>query len=120
MKKIIIVFFVLVASATSVYSVNNDKYDVFYKLNNQNTFNGLVRYLHIDYSQTEQLNLIFSMTEEKLNSALKMGNNIAAENALYFNLGNVKIVLSEEQYRKYLILINLSVNNKLEHYADIN
>ena len=49
-----------------------------------------------------------------------MGNNLAAENALYFNLGNVKIVLSEEQYRKYLILINLSVNNKIEHYVDVN
>ncbi|MFZ4725453.1 MAG: hypothetical protein ACOYMD_08380 [Paludibacter sp.] len=111
MKKIVIVFLVLVASATSIYSINSDKYEIFCKLNNQNTFNSLVSYLHTDYTQSEQLNLIFSMTEEKLNTALKMENNTAAEDALYFNLGNVKIVLSEEQYRKYLIIINLSVNN---------
>ena len=113
MKKILVAVLVLVASTTSVFAVDTNKYEyeVFNKMNNESTFNGLVRYLEADYDQAEQLGLVFSMTEKKMKSALKDDNEVAAEKAMYFNLGNVKSVLSEEQYKKYLVLINVSVYN---------
>jgi len=111
MKKILVAVLVLVASTTSVFALDTVKYEVFSKLNNESTFYGLVRYLDVDSSQAEKLEFVFSMTEKKMKSALKDDNEVAAEKAMYFNLGNVKSVLSEEQYKKYLVLINVSVYN---------
>jgi hypothetical protein len=56
------------------------------------------------------------MTEQKLDSALKVKNEIEAEKVLNFNLGNVKYILSEEQYKKYLVIVNLSVYNNNDTY----
>ncbi len=112
MKKNLVVVLVLVATATSVFAIDTNKYEVFSKMNNTSTFNGLVSYLGADYYQAKQLELVFSMTEKKMKSALKVDNEAAAEKAMYFNLGNVKFVLSEEQYKKYLVFINVSVYNK--------
>jgi hypothetical protein len=114
-KKILVAVLVLVASTTSVFAVDTTKYEVFNKMNNASTFNGLLRYLEADYDQADQLELVFTMTEKKMKSALKGNDEVAAEKAMYFNLGNVKSVLSEEQYKKYLVLINVSVYN---NYTD--
>jgi len=111
MKKILIVVVVLVASATSAFALDTVKYGVFSKLNTESTFVGVVRYLDVDSSQAEQLELVFSMTEDKMESALKANNEVAAEKAVNFNLKNVKALLSKEQYKKYLGLINATVNN---------
>lgn len=111
MKKILVVVLVLVAGATSVFATDTNKYELFNKMNNASTFNGLVRYLGADYDQADQLELVFTMTEKKMKSALEGNDEVAAEKAMYFNLGNVKSVLSEEQYKKYLVLINVSVYN---------
>ena len=116
MKKILVVLLVMAASATSVFAVNQSEYDVFYRMNNKSTFKGLVRYLDADYVQAEQLELVFSMTEKKLNSALKVENEIEAEKVLFFNLGNVKYILSEDQYKKYLVFVNLSIYNKKDTF----
>ena len=118
MKKILIVVLGLVVSATSAFALDTNKYEAFRKLNNESTFYGLVRYLDVDSSQAKELDIVFSMTEDKMASALKENNEVAAEKAMYFNLGNVKSVLSEEQYKKYLVLINVSVyNNNTETYV---
>jgi len=117
MKKVLVVFLVSVAFATSVFAGNNDKYDVFIKMNNQKTFDGLVNYLNADYSQAEKLELVFSMTEQKLKSALKNENEVEVEKVIFFNLGNAKLVLSEKQYKKYLTIINLSINNKMNTFV---
>ncbi len=116
MKKILVVLLVMAASATSVFAVNHSEYDVFYRMNNKSTFKDLVRYLDADYVQAEQLELVFLMTEEKLNSALKVENEIEVEKVLHFNLGNVKYILSEDQYKKYLVFVNLSIYNKKDTF----
>lgn len=110
MKKILLV--VLVAISTTGFAINPLDYEVFYKLNNKSTFNSLVRYLDTDYTQTNQLEYVFSVTENNLKSASKTGNESAAQKAVYFNLGNVKNILSQDQYRKYLTLLNLSIINR--------
>lgn len=109
MKKILILVMVLVAYGTSVSAVNSSDYNVFYKLNNETTFNSLARYLEVDNTQADQLKYVFSSTENKLNSALKADNEIAIEEAMRFNLGNVKSILSDEQYKKYLTALNVTI-----------
>lgn len=121
MKKILAVILVALASVTATYSMEMKDYNVLYKLNDNSTFKALVRYLNADEDQADQLRYVFSLTERKLNYANKKESTVAAEKALMFNLGNAKYILSGEQYRKYLIVLNVSrFSNYDEYIADNN
>ena len=110
MKKVLVL--VMVVFATSVFAINPTNYKAVYKLNNETTFNSLVRYLNADDTQADQLKYVFELTENKMKSALKSDNEAAADKVLLFNVGNAKIILSDNQYKKYLAVLNLSVNNE--------
>jgi len=112
MKKVLVL--VMVAFATSAFAMNPSNYKAVYKLNNEPTFNALVRYLNVDDSQAAQLKYVFELTENKMKSALKSDNEAAVDKALLFNVGNAKYILSDNQYRKYLVVLNLSINNSNE------
>ena len=112
MKKIFSLAIILVAFGASVSAVNLSDYTVFYQLNNTTTFNSLVRYLDVDYAQADQLKYVFSITENKLNSALKADNEVSVDKALKFNLANAKAILSDVQYKKYLSALNVSIYNE--------
>ena len=109
MKKVLVL--VMVVFATSAFASNPTNYKAVYKLNNETTFNSLVRYLNADDTQAEQLRYVFELTENKMKSALKSDNEDAADKVLLFNVGNAKYILSDRQYKKYLSVLNLSVNN---------
>ena len=47
-----------------------------------------------------------------MRTALKTGNETFAENVLLFNVGNAKYILTDSQYKKYLMVLNLSINNE--------
>ena len=108
MKKIIVL--VMVAFAANVFAVNPSEYSVFSKLNNKATFKSLVIYLNADQEQVDYLEHVLKVTEEGMKSAAD--NENMAENVLNYNLRNSKCILSEEQYKKYLVFVNLSLNNK--------
>ena len=110
MKKVLVL--VMVVFATSAFAINPTNYKAVYKLNNETTFNSLVRYLNADDTQAEQLRYVFELTENKMKSALKSDNEAAADKVLMFNVGNAKYILSDNQYKKYLTVLNLSVNNE--------
>ena len=112
MKKVLVL--VMVVFATSAFAINPTNYKAVYKLNNETTFNSLVRYLNADGTQADQLKYVFELTENKLKSALKSDNEVAADKAIMFNVGNAKNILSDSQYKKYLAVLNLSVNNESE------
>src|ERR1035437_3118385 len=109
MKKVLVL--VMVVFATSAFAINPKNYKAVYKLNNEATFNSLVRYLNADDTQADQLKYVFELTENKMKSALKSDNEAAADKVLLFNVGNAKYILSDNQYKKYLAVLNLSVNN---------
>ena len=109
MKKVLVL--VMVAVATSMFAINPGNCKVVYKLNNEPTFKALVRYLEVDEAQADQLKYVFELTENKMRSALKSDNEIAADKVLLFNVANAKYILSDNQYKKYLAVLNLSVNN---------
>jgi len=109
MKKVLVL--VMVAFATSVFAINPANYKAVYKLNDETTFNSLVRYLDVDDTQADQLKYVFELTESKMKSALKSDKENAADKVLLFNVGNAKYILSDNQYKKYLTVLNLSINN---------
>ena len=111
MKKILVLVMVLVATSTFTFAIKPSDYKVFYDLNNERTFNRTINYLGADKSQADYLKLVFNVTAEELNSASKTSNEKLAENVVNYNLYNVKCILSENQYNKYLALINLSIYN---------
>lgn len=111
MKKTLIILAVLVAGATSTFAVNPEKTEVFYKLNDKNVFNGLMKYLDANNEQTDYLKTVFESTEMKIKNAEKRSDEKAYDNAVVFNLANARYLLSREQYRKYLTMLNLSMSN---------
>ena len=111
MKKIILTGIVLIAFATNVVAIDPLNYKAIYKLNNETTFNELVRYLNVDGTQADQLKYVFELTEDKMKSALKSNNEAQVDKVLLFNVGNAKYILTDAQYKKYLVVLNLSINN---------
>ena len=119
MKKILMVIIVALASALATNAMEMKDYNVLYKLNDNTVFNSLVKYLDADDSQADQLSYVFRRTEIKLKNANMQSDLSAAEQAMYFNLGNVKYILSDAQYKKYLIILNVSrISNDDKYIAD--
>ena len=108
MKKVLII--IMVSLSTGVFAQDPVNYKAVYKLNNENTFNGLVHYINANEMQADQLKYLFELTENKLRSALKTNDDTKINKVLIFNIGNAKYILSDKQYRKYLAVLNLSVN----------
>ena len=108
MKKVLVI--ILVSLSTGVFALNPVNYKAVYKLNNETTFNGLIQYLDANDIQADQLKYLFELTENKLRSALKTNDDSKINKVLIFNIGNAKYILSDKQYRKYLAVLNLSVN----------
>ena len=107
MKKVLVL--VMVAFATSAFAISPANYKAVYKLNDETTFNSLVRYLDVDDTQADQLKYVFELTENKMKSALKSDKESAVDKVLLFNVANAKYILSDKQYKKYLSVLNLSV-----------
>lgn len=112
MKKILVVVLVFIAMSTTAFSLTPEDYGVFYKLNNESTFKGLINYLNADTEQADYLKQIFEVTAFELKNASKNSNKNVVEDVLNYNLFNSKCILSDKQYKKYLTLINLSINDK--------
>ncbi len=108
MKKVLVL--VLVAFATSVFATEPTNYKAIYKFNNQKNFDDLVRYLNLDETQTDYMMIVFDLTKRRMNSALKTNDEAKINKVLYFNMGNAKYFLSDNQYKKYLSALNLLVN----------
>jgi hypothetical protein len=114
MKKIFVLVMVMVATATSVFAYDQNEFNVFTKLNDRSTFKSLVRYLDVNNDQADQLKQVFTVTENVMKSAIKSDNDAIAENVLLYNLKNTRSILSENQYKKYLIALNVSIYNSNE------
>lgn len=110
MKKNLGLAIMAVLFASNSFAIGLNERRVFNKLNNESTVNSLSKYLQISQDQKLQLINIFEITSIKLNDALNKEDEIAAEKAVWFNLANSKTILTDEQYRKYLLAINLTIN----------
>ena len=111
MKKIVVSVMVLVALSTKVFSVNPNERVAFTKLYNQSNYNSLISYLEVDSVQAKQLKNAFSISNSDLNKALKNGNEIAADKAIWYSLGNARAILSNEQYQKVMKALYISMKD---------
>ena len=113
MKKILMLVLVLVATSASTFALNPKDYSVFYSLNNKSTFSSLINYLEADKEQADFLQQVFNKTASELDNATKNNNDKLAESVMKYNLYNAKCVLSEDQYERYLKMLNtFSYNDK--------
>jgi hypothetical protein len=120
MKKMLVLLMVMVATSTLTFAINPADYKVFYKLNDQSTFKGLVEYLQADQGQADYLKRVFHITAENLQSASKADNEKWADSVINYNLYNAKCILSDNQYKKYLIIMNLTLNETYNENALIS
>ncbi|HMM03087.1 MAG: hypothetical protein ACK5KN_13370 [Dysgonomonas sp.] len=104
MKRLSILFVAILAFSISSFASND--YEVLWVLNNKSTFNTVTDYVQASPAQKEQLGNIFYDSAERLKNALQDNDKEGAWKALAFNLANTKSVLSAQQYRKYLAILN--------------
>lgn len=114
MKKLLVLALAVFGFGTAVFAQSPCSF--IYKLNDEKTFEKLSHFLLVDSEQRESLQFVFSEAEKKLEKETANGAVLgeAINKAIYFNLANAKAVLSEEQYRKFVSIINLSINNENE------
>lgn len=111
MKKILSLVLVLVASATFTYAMNPRDYKAFSKMNDKAAYTALINYIDADQEQTVFLKNVFNVTAKEINNAVKNGNEALAESVVDYNLRNTRCVLTEDQYKKYLVFVNVYLNN---------
>ncbi|PXV63375.1 hypothetical protein CLV62_11492 [Dysgonomonas alginatilytica] len=112
MKRLFILA-VALFSLSSISFAADGNYAFLSKLNEKEKFSGLVNYLGADYEQQRYLKEIFELSSQKMEKASRSGADSEKEvrKALAFNLANTKNVLSAEQYKKYLIVLNMTSIN---------
>lgn len=112
--------FVLIAAVISFGSValaqNNidNEYAVFSKLNQQDKLDGLAKYLEVNMDQKDYLKEIFALSTRKMarnNSNGAMASESEMNKVMTFTLANIKSVLTPEQYKKYLTVLNVTLHN---------
>lgn len=112
MKKILVVFLVMIAFASNAWAANPNEYDAFSKLYNKSNFKTLVRYLDANTEQENQLSNVFSVSNDQLKSALKTQNEIAADNAVWYGLINARNILTNKQFNKVMAVLYVSISSK--------
>ncbi len=91
-----------------------NEYKVFYKLNNEVTFKSLNRYLKLEEGQQIKLKDKFALLENDIKVALNEGNAEAAELSMNEGLEYLRSVLSEEQFDKFVLALNATINYSRE------
>ena len=115
MKKIIFILAMLFATTFSAYAGTNDdvkridteaSYDI--KVN----IHSLVRYLGLSNVQAQRVEEIQNIFTDCIKNAWLMDEDLRKKhikNVLDFNLKNMKMLLDEEQYKKYLMVLNVTL-----------
>jgi len=112
MKKMLVLVLVLVVGAAHTFALNPSDYKAFYKLNNKAVQTALIGYIDADQEQAAFLQHVFNATEQEIKAAVKNENEVAAENVVNYNLRNTKCILSDDQYKKYIVFVNLYLNDE--------
>ena len=114
MKKVLVMLLVALATTGSTFALDLNEYKVFYKLNNETTMKSLSRYLQLSDCQKQNLVTEFKQNETNIRQAIQNSNAIAAEEAMNLHLSNLKSFLTEEQYNKFVIALNATIDYNRE------
>ncbi|MBP8783579.1 MAG: hypothetical protein KBG96_05060, partial [Paludibacter sp.] len=114
MKKVLVTLLVAFATVSGSMAMELNEYKVFYKLNNEVTFKSLNRYLKLEEGQQIKLKDKFALLENDIKVALNEGNAEAAELSMNEGLEYLRSVLSEEQFDKFVLALNATINYSRE------
>lgn len=121
MRNLVLVIAVLMASSsgfaknseTSHVRLSDDPFII--------SFESLNKYLDLSSNQINKVNDINNYFIETQNSYLRLNSRLKEkkmQQAVYGNLKLMKDVLSTEQYRKYLTLLNVTNSNRIIDNAE--
>ncbi|WP_321424347.1 hypothetical protein [uncultured Bacteroides sp.] len=120
MKKLLVLVLAVLGFSTATFAGSPSSF--IYKLNEGKTFSRVSSFLSADPEQRETLQFIFGEAEKRIEKEIAKGASYdeAVNKAIYFNLANARVILSKDQYHKFVCLINLSINNEnsSELYAE--
>ena len=115
MKKIILFAAFLFTMNVSVNAENDAVNNVEAYSINAN-INSLVRYLNLSSDQIESVENIQKIFEENLRYASFVTNDESrrkmVNNSIEFSAKNMSYILNGEQYKKYLTVLNATINNR--------
>jgi len=114
MKRLFVLGLAIMALGVNAFAAGGG---VIEKLGNESVFNGIVKYLDAGYQQSSDLRYIFDETARRYEKETARGKDAseAAQKAFHFNLANAKVILSPEQYRKFVRVLNVSVYNEVNN-----
>lgn len=114
MKKIIL-FFAFIFAMNVTASAENEAVNNVEAYNINTNINSLVRYLNLSEDQIESVESIQKVFEENLRYASFMsgeGRKNMVNNTIEFDVKNMSYILDKEQYKKYLLALNLTLRNR--------
>ncbi|MDR2956523.1 MAG: hypothetical protein LBV43_15730 [Prevotella sp.] len=112
MKKLSVLVIMLLAFTFNSYATG--EYNVIWSLNNGRTFDDISEFVGMTPDQAESLRDISYSSAVKLHDAFVKNDKKEAEKALIFNLVNAKAILTPEQYKKYLQILNVTYKKQQE------
>ena len=115
MKKIILFAAFLFTMNASV-NAENDAVNNVEAYNINANINSLVRYLNLSSDQIESVENVQKIFEENLRYASFVTNDESrrkmVSNSIEFSAKNMSYILNGEQYKKYLAVLNATINNR--------
>ena len=118
MKKFILTVAMLLATGINAMAedTNSNEMSRVETYDVEVNINGLARYLELTDDQIEGVESIQNVFSESLKYAASIKNDESRKkmvrNTIYYDLSNMRYILTEEQYKKYRRVLNATLENR--------
>lgn len=116
MKKILLT---LIAALFMGATMNASVYD-YHNIDSIHTFNSLEKFLNLNSAQTSEVSYVQSVFDTEFQKALHIQNKDKRDNMIKsvidYNVRNMGLLLTDKQYRKYMMVLNPTIKNRTSAY----
>jgi len=117
MKKLILSVALLLATGLTAYAedTNSNNVNMVEAYDIDININSLVRFLELSVDQVESVKNIQEVFVESLRCAAFMNDSSRekmVKSAINYDLSNLKYVLTDDQYKKYVKALNVTLTNR--------
>ncbi len=117
MKKILLT---LIAALFMGATMNASVYDYHNHIDSIHTFNSLEKFLNLNSAQTSEVSYVQSVFDTEFQKALHIQNKDKRDNMIKsvidYNVRNMGLLLTDKQYRKYMMVLNPTIKNRTSAY----